>query len=292
MPRAIQYNNIEYFYHTCTEGGYHAAARKLACSPSAVKEAVASLEHDLGCRLFVYAEAKLVPTAEGREYFGNVAVTLVEGTATFRQRAGAQPGVPRKVIASPHLTLHYLSKQLERFRAGEPDLAVLFEEVPRDEIEARIQQRRAHLGVVTTDAPPPGLKWQLLTTVQPVFVVREDSGITNVDTLLRGRQPWHLIRPPAAEGVCRRVQPLLDAYGVTWARTTGASSTAHVPWLVAAMKGTVGLSVAANSLAKAGTRVLKIPVEPLLVGAIWLGPGTPRLRRALDLLAQAARTVK
>ena len=106
------------------------------------------------------------------------------------------------------------------------------------------------------------------------------------------RQPQRVVWAPAEEGVTRRVRPWLKQQGLTLPATVDASSTAHVAKVVAETPGCVGFSVDVSSLAEPGVRFLRLPVDPLLVGAIWVGSASVRLRAMLRLLAEAAKEVR
>ncbi len=281
--------NISTFYHVYNAGGIHPGARRLRRTPSAVSISLAGLEEDLGFTLFQRKPWEPLPVAH--EFYHAVAAPVVEGAAAFARRARGMEGPVLRVAASEHILHEYLVPLLLLLQEHAPALRVTLQAARRDEIADRVRERSIDLAVVTTDEPPSGLSWQPFLTVQPVLVVRRDSGIKNVDTLLAagGKRP-RLVCPPEGEGVCQRFAALLAERQVHWAVATVASSTALVPWIVS-QSNCVGLSVAARTLIHPGTRVLPLPVAPLTVGAFWLGEGPPTLRRMLELFESGARKV-
>lgn len=118
------------FIYSAEEGGFSAAARRIGMSPAAVSKNVASLERQLGVRLFQRTTRQLRLTAEGEDFLREVAAPwrrIQEAVVATRQNAG-QPGGVLKISMAPLVGRTYFVPMLEeflrRYPAIVPDLHV------------------------------------------------------------------------------------------------------------------------------------------------------------------------
>ena len=67
--------NLESFVRSAEAGGFSAAARRLALTPAAVSRNVATLERNLGVRLFQRSTRKLTLTEAGERFLHAIGAT-------------------------------------------------------------------------------------------------------------------------------------------------------------------------------------------------------------------------
>jgi DNA-binding transcriptional LysR family regulator len=114
------------FVPVVAEGGFAAAARGLDMAPAVVTRAVAELEEHLGARLLQRTTRRLALTEIGEAYLERsrrILAELDEADAV----AGASALQPRgslRILCPPAFAVHRLAKQLPRFRARFPQVAL------------------------------------------------------------------------------------------------------------------------------------------------------------------------
>ena len=83
----IDLRNIETFFWVATLGGFRAAAEKLSATQPAISQRIASLESDLGVRLFDRDVRGIKLTAKGRELLSTPSACCRCGATCRRPRA-------------------------------------------------------------------------------------------------------------------------------------------------------------------------------------------------------------
>ncbi len=113
--------NLESFVQSAENGGFSAAARRLALTPAAVSRNVAMLERNLGIRLFQRSTRKLTLTEAG-EIRGNLEglQAAIAGVATDH----GEPAGVLKVSLSPTFGADYILPLLPAFLARYPRVRV------------------------------------------------------------------------------------------------------------------------------------------------------------------------
>ena len=89
--------NLESFVKSAESGGFSAAARRLSLTPAAVSRNVATLERNLGIRLFQRSTRSLVLTEAGERFLQAIQGSLEELQASIANTA-TDRGEPTGVL--------------------------------------------------------------------------------------------------------------------------------------------------------------------------------------------------
>ncbi len=108
------------------EGSFTKAADKLDLAPAVVTRLIAELEQHLGVRLLNRTTRSLALTQAGERYLERVQRILidVEDAETIANLETAEPRGVVRVLASPAITVHQLTKHLPALRAQYPRLTI------------------------------------------------------------------------------------------------------------------------------------------------------------------------
>lgn len=116
--------NLESFIRSAEHGGFSAAARRLDLTPAAVSRNVATLERNLGVRLFHRSTRKLTLTEDGERFLASVAGSVEairSAVAGLAEHAGKPAGV-LKVSMSFGFGVDYILPLLPSFLQRYPDV--------------------------------------------------------------------------------------------------------------------------------------------------------------------------
>lgn len=119
-------SNLEIFSEVFRLGSFSAAARKRRVSPSSISRAVASLEAELGTRLFHRTTRKFAPT-EAANLLADRAHTHLEALHSLRNaiaEAGDAPSGVLRVSASHSFGIKCLGPAIPEFRARYPEVNI------------------------------------------------------------------------------------------------------------------------------------------------------------------------
>ena len=108
------------------EGSFTKAADKLDLAPAVVTRLIAELEQHLGVRLLNRTTRSLALTQAGERYLERVQRILidVEDAETVANLETAEPRGVVRVLASPAIAVHQLTKHLPSLRAQYPKLTI------------------------------------------------------------------------------------------------------------------------------------------------------------------------
>jgi len=121
---------LELFVAVVRQGSFAAVARDRNVDPSSVSRAIASLETELGLRLFQRTTRKLSPTEAGVTYFQRMEPLVEEiqlATAVVKDVSGQLSGQPKgtlRVTASVAFGLRCIVPLLPEFERAYPELTV------------------------------------------------------------------------------------------------------------------------------------------------------------------------
>lgn len=118
--------NLESFVQSAENGGFSAAARRLALTPAAVSRNVAMLERNLGIRLFQRSTRKLTLTEAGERFLLEIRGNL-EGLQAAIAGAATDHGEPAGVLRvslSPTLGTDHILPLLPAFLARYPRVRI------------------------------------------------------------------------------------------------------------------------------------------------------------------------
>lgn len=116
---------MEVFTRVVEQGGFSAAARALAMTPSAVSKLVARLEARLGLRLFNRSTRQLQLTAEGRVFYERSRRVLAD--IDEAERLAASAAAPRGLVTintNVPFGVHVLLPLLPRFLGRHPGITL------------------------------------------------------------------------------------------------------------------------------------------------------------------------
>ncbi len=122
LDRFPSFGGLKSFYSLALTGSAVKAAERLCVSPSAISHQVKSLEKELGVRLVVNQNGKLLLTTKGEQYFAairNPLRAILEATGEIR----SMPGRRRvSLTLTPSFAAGWLLPLLQNFNAMHPDV--------------------------------------------------------------------------------------------------------------------------------------------------------------------------
>lgn len=116
--------NLESFVRSAQEGSFSGAGRSLGLTPAAVSRNVATLEGNLGIRLFHRSTRKLTLTGPGQRFFVAIGANLRELQAAIADAAGdrEEPAGILRVSMSPTIGMMYILPLLPAFLSRYPKI--------------------------------------------------------------------------------------------------------------------------------------------------------------------------
>lgn len=117
---------LQLFVEVVKQGSFAAVARDRSLDPSSVSRAIASLEAELGIRLFQRTTRKLSPTEAGTTYFERIEhlVEELQQAADVAADVSEQPQGNLRITASVSFGLKCIVPFLPEFERQYPDLTV------------------------------------------------------------------------------------------------------------------------------------------------------------------------
>ncbi|MDX3927753.1 MAG: LysR substrate-binding domain-containing protein [Shinella sp.] len=114
--------NLESFVRSAESGSFSGAARRLALTPAAVSRNVATLERNLGTRLFQRSTRKLTLTEEGERFLESIRGSLegLQSAISAMAGEGGGPSGVLKVSLSPTFGMIHILPLLPSFLARYP----------------------------------------------------------------------------------------------------------------------------------------------------------------------------
>lgn len=138
--------SLEIFADVFRAGSLAAVARARDVDPSLISRAIASLEDDIGVRLFTRSTRRLVPTDAGRIYFERIARVLTDLEAAktaAAESAGAASGVVR-LTTSVSFGKVFLLPLMQEFQRLHPKIVL---ELLMDDSNVDLTARSIDLGI-------------------------------------------------------------------------------------------------------------------------------------------------
>lgn len=195
------------FVQAVHSGSFVAAASELRVTPPAISKSIASLEEELGVRLFNRTTRRLALTAEGRAFHARVAELLGGlGDAVSSLRDATEMARGRlKVSVTPTFGRYALLPKIAQFtqRYPEVELELGFDEVPPGMVEANLDVRIQHgRGDETTLVSRLLCDYPLVLVAHPDYLARRGVPRTPADlashdiiTIHQHEVPrWELLR--------------------------------------------------------------------------------------------------
>lgn len=165
MSADFEYYKI--FYYVAKYKNFTLAARMLLTSQPSVTRCVKSLEHNLGCRLFIRSRRGVALTPEGEELYRHVAPAcemIFRGEETVGAALGLQSG--SVYIGATETAIHsFLLEKLEQFHSRYPHVGIRIVNASTPLVMNDLKSGKIDLAVVTT--PVTEEKHLKLTRVRP-----------------------------------------------------------------------------------------------------------------------------
>jgi LysR family glycine cleavage system transcriptional activator len=151
LRRLPPLNALKGFEATTRRQSVREAAEELCLTHPAVSHQIQLLEEEFGVPLFSREGRSIVPTPEGRLFYGYVRKALdllIEGSETIRR---AQSQRPLRVQTYVTASIRWLAPRIPRFVAAHPDIRLLLSTCAPDwEFDESI----GDVGLVYCEAPP------------------------------------------------------------------------------------------------------------------------------------------
>jgi DNA-binding transcriptional LysR family regulator len=288
----LNVHHLELFYYVARYEGIVAACRHMpyGIQQPAVSAQVASLEKQLGVRLFERRPFRLTPAGRA----------LYEFSAPFFSRLGEVEelvqGRARRVIRLAGLTevmREHVPLLLARLREKFPGLRMTLQEIEQRGAERLIAQGEADLAVTVLESKlPSGFRSLTLARLPLCLIVPAGSEHTRSTGLLKATERPPLISLPPHELLPRLFQKELERRSVVWRTEMEASSQDLVSIYVRNGLG-AGLAVRTPDLERdARVRILPLPGFPHLpIGAFWRGPLSEPVEYFLRELTERSKRV-
>ena len=169
----ISYDYYRVFYYAGKYRNFTRAADVLCTSQSNVSHCIQTLEHQLGCRLFIRKSRGIELTAEGETLYEHIArgcEQFMLGESAIHSGVGLDSGTI--YLGATETALHYfLFNALDLFHARYPNVRFRVANFNTYEALGALQNGRIDLAVVTGPAPakPPIVQKTLLQIHDVLF---------------------------------------------------------------------------------------------------------------------------
>lgn len=279
----LNVHHLELFYYVARHEGIVAACRHMpyGIQQPAVSAQVASLEKQLGVRLFERRPFRLTPAGQA----------LYDFAAPFFGRLGEVEeriqGRLARVVRLAGLTevmREHVPVLLARLREKFPGVRLTLQEIDQRGAERLIAQGEADLAITVLESKlPPGFRSLTLARLPLCLLVPAESPHQRSADLLKAVEKLPLISLPPHERLPRLFQTELGHRGISWKTEMETSSQDLVAIYVRNGLG-VGLAVRTPDLDRdEKLRVLPLPGFPALpIGVFWRG----RLAEPADVFVQ------
>lgn len=160
-----------------TKGTTIQAAESVGLTQSAVSRLITQLEQELGMELFYRRQGRLLPTAEGKQFYEVAQRILAEidrVTAVARDITALRSGAIR-IIVMPAYGFRLLPEAIQRVRERFRQVKIMVESGGRAEIEEALRKETCDFALATLPIEPSGGTIEPLGSIEAVCVVPLDS---------------------------------------------------------------------------------------------------------------------
>lgn len=288
----IDLRNIETFFWVATLGSFRAASEKLCTTQPAVSQRIASLESDLGVRLFERDARGVILTAKGSELLSH-AERMLQMRQDMMEAARAQNVMSGTVRIGVVETIvqTWLPALIEHVHAAYPALVLQIDVDTTHVLRAQLLARQIDVAFLMGPVRESRVENIPLCAYPLAWVAspRLDLGPEPISLERIGRLP--VITYPSSSAPYRVVQDMLLRAGVTAPRMYGSASLAMV---VRMTLDCIGTSVIApvfldGELSRGELRLLNVQAEPLpdlAFTATWVQGPDSHAARTIAQLAQ------
>ena len=289
----IDLRQIETFFWVATLGSFRAASEKLNTTQPAISQRIASLEEDLGVRLFERDARGVTLTGKGHELLSH-AERMLQVRSDMLEAARAQNVMSGRVRIGVAETIvqTWLPELLEAVHAAHPALVLEIEVDTSNVLRAQLIGRQIDVAFLMGPILEDRMENLPLCTYPLAWVASPslDLGPGPLTLECMGRHP--IITYPSASEPYRMVRDMLMRAGVKAPRMYGSASLSMVVRMAA---DGMGSSVIApifldKELARGELCVLDVQADPLpglSFTATWMQGPDSHAARAVAQMAQA-----
>ena len=284
-------HHLEIFYYVARHGGISEAVRKFpyGIQQPAVSSQIIQLERSLGTKLFQRRPFELTKAGERlfafiQPFFGDIAKVAdeLQGKAARFVRIGASGPVLR----------YHMPEALRKIRETMTGLTLNLYEGYEQQLAQMLKKDEIDLAVtVLNESSTAGLGSTPLITIPLALLVPKSSRIRDAAELWkRDTIDEPLISLPAHDSIAGCFQRGLQKLGVDWSPALVVSSLELIETYVAEGYG-IGATIAVPGVkVPPGLRRLPLPdFEPIAIGALWSGEGSPLVRKLIAAFQQYAK---
>ncbi|WP_258171069.1 LysR family transcriptional regulator [Paenibacillus sp. R14(2021)] len=168
--------NLEWyriFLHTAKAGNLTKAAQELHITQPSVSYAIKQMEGTLGVKLFDRLSKGVALTPEGASLLAFVekSLSLLDAGERKIESLIKQTAGELRIGSSGPMIKHLLLPQLDKLRAGFPDIEIRLFQGKTAQIQAWLKDNRIDIGIVHLPADDPALSVRPLAAIQDCFVV-------------------------------------------------------------------------------------------------------------------------
>jgi DNA-binding transcriptional LysR family regulator len=290
----IDLRNIETFFWVAALGGFRAAAEKLNATQPAISQRIASLEEDLGVRLFERDHRGITLTAKGTELLSHAERMLqMRQDMQVAARAKNTMSGTLRLGVSETIVHTWLPRLMERLSDAYPALMVEIQVDTTPSLKAQLSAHQIDLAFLL--GPMDDAR------VENLFLCEYPVHWIAGPTLKLGRQPitlqrlaqWPIITYSSTTDPHRAVREMLHKAGIRQPRMYGSSAVSVIVRMVqdgigAGVLATVFLSKEIEQGELCILDVKAPPLPPLHYTASWMrGPDSHIAR----VVAEAAQRI-
>jgi DNA-binding transcriptional LysR family regulator len=288
----IDLRNIETFFWVSTLGSFSAASAKLNTTQPAISQRIASLEADLGVRLFERDARGVRLTAKGQELLSHaermlqVRRDLIEAARQENVMTGTlRIGVVETIVQT------WLSELIERVHAAYPALMLEIDVDTTHVLRSHLLARRIDVAFLMGPVLEARVENLPLCTYPLAWVASPLLDLGPEPLTLERVSRLPIITYPSSSKPYQIVRDMLTRAGCTTLQMYGSASLAMV---VRMTLNRIGTSVIApvfldQELARGELRILDVRADPLpdlVFTATWIQGPDGHAARTIALLAQ------
>ncbi|MFT3967233.1 MAG: LysR substrate-binding domain-containing protein [Sphingobium sp.] len=249
--------HLRYFLCVAEEMHFGRAAQRLGISQPPLSQQIRALEEELGVRLFERTSRRVRLTDAGRLFEPEARQTLAQAdraAQTARRAHRGEIGHFGLGFTASAPFVPRVADALYRFRQEHPGVALVLQELGRDEQIARVEQGQLDIGIIRgfeQPSLPPGLRLESLLEEDMLLAMRQDHplALRSADPAIAdlAGEPLVLYGNANGAGFNEHLLALCQAAGFRADVAYEAGSFATLLGLVAAG---FGATVLARSLAR------------------------------------------
>lgn len=290
----IDLRNIETFFWVSTLGSFRAASEKLNTTQPAVSQRIASLERDLGVRLFERDARGVTLTAKGQELLSH-AERMLQLRRDMLQAAREQNVMrgPLRLGVAETIVQTWLPALIEHMHAAYPALVLQIEVDTTPVLRSHLLSRQIDLAFLMGPVLEARVENLPLCAYPLAWVASPRLALGPEPVTLERIGTLPVITYPSSSSPYQLVRDMLTRAGVRAPRMYGSASLSMV---VRMTLDCIGTSVIApvfldKELASGELRLLDVQADPLpdlAFTATWVQGPDSHAPRTIALLAQQA----